>query len=276
MDDIAGNETVDDDLAGKEDHEKPTGIFVSTITPEATRTKPTEETAVEVVVAPRGQEITEEGDNIIVLKKASSDEEEKNFETDEQRVIVTINEGGDAISSKVAEFKLTSLPSVTNVTNSNSDPVTMAAVKSILPDVTGAVRDVLNEVEVGGVNNSPSKTAEISTAVEMKDSSANTSVELVVNEDDLLDDDTDDDEDEEDDDDDEDTVEVPSMEIRSELLSRLTESLTPTVVKQEEPTPKKEVKPRQYFKCNICNRVFYGPNKFKSKLTLSYLINNPR
>ena len=273
MDDIAGNETVDDDHAGKEDHEKPTGIFVSTISSETTGNKPTEEPVVEVVVAPRGQEITEEGDNIIVLKKASSNEEEKNFETDEQRVIVTINEGGDAISSKVAEFKLTSSPSVTNVTNSNSDPVTMAAVKSILPDVTGAVRDVLNEVEVGGDNNSPSKTAEAS--VEMKDSSANTSVELVVNEDDLLDDDTDDDEDDEEDEDDEDTVEVPSMEIRSELLSRLTESLTPTVIKQE-PTPKKEVKPRQYFKCNICNRVFYGPNKFKSKLALSYFINNPR
>ena len=71
-----------------------------------------------------------------------------------------------------------------------------------------------------------------------------------------------------DDDDEDDTVddsiEVPTSTIHSELLSRLTETMSPSANSQDG-AQKKVVTPRQHFKCNICNRVFYGPNKFKSK-----------
>lgn len=30
-------------------------------------------------------------------------------------------------------------------------------------------------------------------------------------------------------------------------------------------TPKKAAVPRQHFKCSQCNKIFYGPIKFKSK-----------
>ena len=275
-DDVAGNQTENIQDKGEqveqkvEENEKPTGIFVSTIASEAKTEKATTESAVKVIMVPPSEtQITEKGDQPIIHKKEICEREENNSvpsvssDTKAQNVVVKINEGGDALSAKLAGLK--SVTAQESVLNRNSDPVTMAAVKSILPEGTGAVANVLTEVEVAGSNTAPTKIT--SSSVEMRDSSVNTSVELVVNEDDLLneeteDDDGEDDEDE-DDEDEEDTVEVPTTTIHSELLSRLTETLA-TAPKLEE-TQKKVVKPRQYYKCNICNRVFYGPNKFKSK-----------
>ena len=183
-------------------------------------------------------------------------------ESETKNVVVEINDRGDTIEAKL-QTVLKSVQSQDSVPVSDSDPVTMAAVKSILPDDVGAVANVLNEVEVGGDETSPSKVTE--TAVEMRDNSVNTSVDLVMNDSDLLDEETDSDDEDDDDDDDEGvhTVEVPSTNIHSELLSHLTDSITPTPGPDDE--QKKVVKPRQYYKCNICSRVFYGPNKFKSK-----------
>ena len=182
-------------------------------------------------------------------------------ETEKQNVVVEMNEGGDhAINIKLE--KVLTPGKQQDGALKDSDPVTMAAVKSILPDNAGTVANVLNEIEVGGEGTSPEKIGE--TTIEMTDSSMNTTGDLVVNESELLEDDSDDDDDEEDEDDD-DTIEVSTSSMHSELLSRLTETFTPPGADQSGTEDKKTVTPRQHYKCNICNRVFYGPNKFKSK-----------
>ena len=188
----------------------------------------------------------------------------KPVEAEKQNVVVEMNERGDpAINIKLEKVVTPGKQHVGAL--KDSDPVTMAAVKSILPDDAGTVANVLNEIEVGGEGNSPVKVGE--TSVEMRDSSMNTTGDLVVNESELLDDsdaEDDDDDDEEDEDGDE-TIEVATSSLHSELLSRLTETLTPVVSSQGSGEDKKVVTPRQHYKCNICNRVFYGPNKFKSR-----------
>ena len=190
-------------------------------------------------------------------------EPDRQTETEKQNVVVEMNEGGDhAINIKLQKV-LTTAKQHGDVSVKDSDPITMAAVKSILPDGASDVANVINEIEVGGEESSPVKIGEAS--VEMRDRSVDTSVDLVVNESDIMDEETD--EDEEDDDDEDDTIDVSTSQIHSELLSRLTETLTPSGASQSS-AEKKTVTPRQHFKCSICNRVFYGPNKFKSKLLI--------
>ena len=184
----------------------------------------------------------------------------KPVEAEKQNVVVEMNERGDHAINIKLEKVVTPGKQQTGALK-DSDPVTMAAVKSILPDDAGTVANVLNEIEVGGEGNSPVKVGE--TSVEMRDSSMNTTEDLVVNESELLDDSDDDDDD--DDEDGDETIEVATSSLHSELLSRLTETLTPVVSSQGSGEDKKVVTPRQHYKCNICNRVFYGPNKFKSK-----------
>ena len=266
--------------------EAPSGIFVTSSESSHSPVTRAKSDARVTVLAVEGNRITEKGDAASVtvdtqvpenqgpqkVHIVSSDskhsyvvklrEPARQSETEKQNVVVEMNEGGDhAINIKLE--KVLTPGKQQDGALKDSDPVTMAAVKSILPDNAGAVANVLNEIEVGGEGTSPEKIGE--TTIEMTDSSMNTTGDLVVNESELLDDDSDDDDDEEDEDDD-DTIEVSTSSMHSELLSRLTETFTPPGADQSSTEDKKTVTPRQHYKCNICNRVFYGPNKFKSKL----------
>ena len=200
-----------------EENERPSGIFVSTVGADseagpssAGRAK---SGARVTVLAVTENEPTEKGDMSSVQKgdMISGDRDPKTLqivsgeseepciivklkepdgqnETNKPNVVVEMNEAGDTLNVKL-EKVLNSAKSQARITASDSDPVTMAAVKSILPVDAGAVANVLNEIEVGGEETSPSKINE--TSVEMRNNSGNASMDLVVNESDILDEETD-------------------------------------------------------------------------------------